>query len=225
VAQHHEVPLFINARIDTYLADIAPASRYEETERRALAYIDAGADGIFVPGLSEPDEIARLARRLPVPLNVYAGYAGAPAAAQLRELGVRRISLGCGPMQSVLSHLQRIAHEALAEGRYHTMGEDMLTVSEANGLFKPSADVDAPSAQRALHAGMGDGPVALLLPRSSRAPDLARSRPIELTTRNGLLGDASWRNGSTHGNRSTAWRRLMASLLGERSHGTEAGTR
>ncbi|RAO76582.1 isocitrate lyase/PEP mutase family protein [Dyella jiangningensis] len=225
VAQHQAVPLFINARIDTYLADVAPASRYEETERRALAYIDAGADGIFVPGLSDPDEIARLARRLPVPLNVYAGYAGAPAAAQLRELGVRRISLGCGPMQSVLSHLQRIAQEALAEGRYDTMGETMLTVSEANGLFTPSADVDTPSAPRVLHAGMGDGPVALLLPRRSPVPDHARSRPVELTTRNGLLRDASWRDGSTHGDTPPAWRRFMASLLGERSRGTEAGTR
>lgn len=135
VAQHHDVPLFINARIDAYLADVPEQARYEETQRRALAYVDAGADGIFVPGLSDPHDIAGLARRLPVPLNVYAGYPGAPSAAELRELGVRRISLGCGPMQSVLAHLDRIANEALAEGRYGTMGETMLTVSEANALF------------------------------------------------------------------------------------------
>jgi len=148
VAQHHDVPMFINARIDTYVADVPADKRYEETRLRAFAYVDAGADGIFVPGLSDPLEIARLAHELPVPLNIYVGYPGAPTAAQLRELGVRRISLGCGTMQSVLAHLARIATEALAEGRYDTMGETMLSVSEANGLFEPVDAVEDPSAKR-----------------------------------------------------------------------------
>ena len=144
VAQQHDAPLFINARIDTYVADVPADKRYDETRQRAFAYIDAGADGIFVPGLSDPLEIGRLVRELPVPLNVYTGYPGAPAAAQLRELGVRRISLGCGPMQSVMAHLARIATEALADGRYDTMGAAMLSVSEANALFEPDDDAEGP---------------------------------------------------------------------------------
>lgn len=221
VAQHHDIPLFINARIDTYVADVPMETRYEETLKRACAYIDAGADGIFVPGLGDAEEIARLAGQLPVPLNVYAGYAGAPAAAQLRELGVRRISLGCGPMQSVLAHLARIAAEALSDGRYDTMGSDMLTVSEANGLFKDidnAADVSAPHASC---AGMGDGPVALLLPRGLRAS--GRARPVELTTRNGLCTPAHVVAG--HSAKQPSWRRLMSSLLGERSPGIRAEPR
>ncbi|WP_430390141.1 isocitrate lyase/PEP mutase family protein [Dyella sp. 20L07] len=135
-AQHHNLPLFINARIDTYCtSDVLPAAKLEETHRRALAYIDAGADGIFVPGLVKPEEIAYLVQRLPVPLNIYAGYSGAPNAAELLRLGVRRISLGCGTMQATLAHLAKIASEALVEGRYDTMADHMLTVSEANGLF------------------------------------------------------------------------------------------
>ncbi|WP_201314325.1 isocitrate lyase/phosphoenolpyruvate mutase family protein [Dyella sp. EPa41] len=147
VAQHHDVPLFVNARIDTYVVDMPADERPGETRRRAFAYVDAGADGIFVPGLSDPLEIARLARELPVPLNIYVGYPGAPTAARLGELGVRRISLGCGPMQSVLAHLARIATEALAEGRYDAMGEAMLSVSEANGLFEPVDAVEASPAR------------------------------------------------------------------------------
>ncbi|WP_130619108.1 isocitrate lyase/PEP mutase family protein [Dyella amyloliquefaciens] len=140
VAEHHGLPLFINARIDAYLTEDVPAeARFEETQRRAMAYVDAGADGIFVPGLSDPQETARLAQQLPVPLNIYVGYPGAPTVAELHGLGVRRISLGCGPMQGVLAHLAHIAAEALAKGRYDTMGGSMLTVAEANGLFDAGA--------------------------------------------------------------------------------------
>lgn len=140
VAEHRGVPLFINARTDTYLtAGLSGDARFKETLERALAYVHAGADGIFVPGLADADEIERLAAALPVPLNVYVGYPGAPDAATLGGLGVRRISLGCGTMQAVLAHLARITEEALMQGRFDLMGSHMLSVGEANGLFARSA--------------------------------------------------------------------------------------
>lgn len=140
VAEHRGVPLFINARTDTYFTPgLAGEARFKETLARALAYVDAGADGIFVPGLADATEIERLAAALPVPLNVYVGYAGAPDVATLRALGVRRISLGCGTMQAVLAHLARITEEALVQGRFDIMSGNMLSVGEANGLFAPSS--------------------------------------------------------------------------------------
>jgi 2-methylisocitrate lyase-like PEP mutase family enzyme len=139
MARRHDLPFFINARIDTYLSSLPPEARLEETRKRALAYIDAGADGIFVPGLADATEIATLVRWLPVPLNVYAGYPGAPVSQVLQQLGVRRISLGCGPIQAALAHLGAMAAEALDEGRYDTMGKRMLSPAEANALFRTSA--------------------------------------------------------------------------------------
>ena len=54
--------LFINARTDVYLRQVGPESgRVEETVRRAKAYTEAGADGLFVPGLVEPEAIRRIA--------------------------------------------------------------------------------------------------------------------------------------------------------------------
>ncbi|WP_346949944.1 isocitrate lyase/phosphoenolpyruvate mutase family protein [Dyella sp.] len=138
IARHRDLPFFINARIDTYLSDLPAEARLEETRKRALAYVDAGADGIFVPGLAEAADIATLVQWLPVPLNVYAGYPGAPGSQALEQLGVRRISLGCGPMQATLAHLGAIAAEALDEGRHDTMGKRMLTPAQANGLFRTS---------------------------------------------------------------------------------------
>ncbi|HKT30291.1 isocitrate lyase/phosphoenolpyruvate mutase family protein [Dyella sp.] len=153
IARDHGLRLFINARIDTYFSqDLAATAKLEETRTRALAYIDAGADGIFVPGLANLQDIATLARALPVPLNIYAGYPGAPPSKTLGEHGVRRISLGCGPIQAALAHLARMASEAIGEGRYDTMSERMFTVAQANGLFAVADTNDHDDATHAIAA-------------------------------------------------------------------------
>ena len=80
-AQGEGIPLFINARIDVYLLGSAPEpERFGETVRRARAYLQQGADGIFVPGILEPRELRRLAEEIDGPLNVMAG-AGSPSIA------------------------------------------------------------------------------------------------------------------------------------------------
>ncbi|MFI6962344.1 isocitrate lyase/phosphoenolpyruvate mutase family protein [Streptomyces sp. NPDC050255] len=81
--------LFVNARTDTHWA-----SRHEdETATRLALYEQSGADGVFVPGLSDPDAIAELTSALFVPLNILYTPAG-PTLAELASLGVRRVSLG-----------------------------------------------------------------------------------------------------------------------------------
>lgn len=80
--------LFVNARIDTHWLNVDHGS----TISRALQYLDAGADGIFVPGLTDPSEIAKVAAAVPAPLNVLAQPQ--LSACRLAELGVRRISTG-----------------------------------------------------------------------------------------------------------------------------------
>ncbi|MEV0720041.1 isocitrate lyase/phosphoenolpyruvate mutase family protein, partial [Asanoa sp. NPDC050611] len=66
--------LFVNARIDTYLRQLGdPETRLTETLDRAAAYVAAGADGVFVPGVTDAATIATLAKELTVPLNIMAG--------------------------------------------------------------------------------------------------------------------------------------------------------
>lgn len=128
--------LFINARSDTYfVASDDPVARYDDTVRRARMYAAAGADGIFVPGLARIEEIARFTQTIPLPVNIYAGYTGAPAVDVFRQAGVRRISVGCGPLQSALGLLHRIADEALGQGGFGVMGDGMLAGGEINALF------------------------------------------------------------------------------------------
>ncbi|MER6067824.1 isocitrate lyase/phosphoenolpyruvate mutase family protein [Streptomyces sp. NPDC001817] len=82
--------LFVNARTDTYWSGDGDE---RETLRRLDAYQQAGADGVFVPGLTDTRRIAALVRHLEVPLNILFSPTG-PGVAHLADLGVQRVSLG-----------------------------------------------------------------------------------------------------------------------------------
>lgn len=130
------VPLFVNARTDTYVRRLgaSDAERFDETVRRAHLYAEAGADGIFVP-LAPVEAIGPLAAAIPLPLNVIAGP-GAPSVAELAQLGVRRVSLGPGLARTVMAHVRRVAREVLEAGTYGALAEQVGS-PEANALFAP----------------------------------------------------------------------------------------
>jgi 2-methylisocitrate lyase-like PEP mutase family enzyme len=96
--------VFLNARVDTHWQGTA----IDETQDRARRY---GADGIFVPGLTEPHDIERLAKL--APLNVLAQQR---SPAELGNLGVRRISTGSLLFRSALARTVATA-EAVRDGR------------------------------------------------------------------------------------------------------------
>jgi 2-methylisocitrate lyase-like PEP mutase family enzyme len=86
--------LFVNARTDTHWLDPGGAgSRDDEAISRARAYVEAGADGIFVPGMTDEEPIARLVDAVDVPVNILFSPHG-PGYRRLGELGVRRVSCG-----------------------------------------------------------------------------------------------------------------------------------
>lgn len=102
--------LFLNARTDTYWLP----GHSEHTEARVLAYQEAGADGVFVPGLQDPRTIAGLTAALRVPLNVLHSPTG-PSLADLSALGVGRVSTGSLLFRSAL-HAAVAAARSVAEG-------------------------------------------------------------------------------------------------------------
>jgi 2-methylisocitrate lyase-like PEP mutase family enzyme len=135
-ARAEGVDVVLNARTDTYLLKAVDADwRFQETVRRAKAYRDAGADCIFVPGLSDATTIRRLLEESPGPLNVLAGKGGLPVP-ELEHLGVARLSLGSGPARAALAALRRIGHELLDRGTYHSMTDDTFTYDEMQRLLE-----------------------------------------------------------------------------------------
>ena len=91
--------VFLNARIDTYW--FHQDESVEATLARATAYVAAGADGVFVPGLADPDAVRALAAGLTVPLNLLP--VPGRSLADLAALGVRRVSTGSLPYRAALA--------------------------------------------------------------------------------------------------------------------------
>jgi len=128
------VPLVLNARTDVYLLQVGePAKRYDEAVRRLAAYRDAGADCVFVPGLRDVPTIRRIVADLRCPVNILGGP-GSPSVRELVELGVKRISLGSGPMRAAMGVLRRVAEELKTAGTYHQM-ESAPSHAEMNQLM------------------------------------------------------------------------------------------
>jgi len=106
------------------------ARRFFEQRYRA-----AGCDGIFVPGLAEASAIrAVVAGIAGLPLNVMA-YPGLPAAAELRELGVRRLSAGAAIASAALGRARSRARAFLADGRSEPLFDESVAYGPTNALF------------------------------------------------------------------------------------------
>ena len=135
VADEAGVPLVINARTDVFLAEIGPESeRMAETLARGAAYRAAGADCIFVPGVADAPSIGRLARELGAPLNVLTNPQ-TPPLAELRRLGVARVSLGSRPMYAALSAFRDTAIQVRDDGTFAS-DAGRYTYAEANALIR-----------------------------------------------------------------------------------------
>jgi 2-methylisocitrate lyase-like PEP mutase family enzyme len=154
-AQSAGIHLVINARTDAYWqAGVEPAEAMRGTLERGKAYLQAGADCIFIPGLRNPDHIRTVIDYLranppsvdPLPadrlspehgepaINILAGP-GVPPIPELAKLGVKRVSYGSGPHRAAMGLLRRIAEEAKTSGAYQSLTEGAVPYEEINGLM------------------------------------------------------------------------------------------
>ncbi|UCR87909.1 isocitrate lyase/PEP mutase family protein [Mycetocola spongiae] len=129
-AEEAGLPLFINARIDTFFK--AHPTPLAEAITRAHAYLAAGASGIFVPGVTDPETIAALVREIPAPVNIMA-EPGSPSVPELAALGVRRVSAGSSIAQAAYALVQDAATEMLTAGTYDTVA-GMLDYARLNAV-------------------------------------------------------------------------------------------
>jgi 2-methylisocitrate lyase-like PEP mutase family enzyme len=117
-----EIPLWINARTDLYLAGIGPLEqRVELVLERAAAYAAAGADSLFVPGLVDLEVIAELAAG-PLPISIMV-WDGAPLVSELAAAGVVRISLGSAVAEAAYGLAARVTTELLTSGTYRSTAD------------------------------------------------------------------------------------------------------
>ncbi|AWB90288.1 isocitrate lyase/PEP mutase family protein [Salinibacterium hongtaonis] len=108
------VPITINARVDTLAS---PGGDWDEAIKRANAYMQAGADCIFMLGLSDEAKVERAIKEIDGLVSVIGTPGGVPLK-RLADLGVARVSFGPGTMGLTLAHLKGAATELVALGDY-----------------------------------------------------------------------------------------------------------
>jgi len=104
--------LFVNARTDVFwLADPAAPPPVREARDRALAYVAAGANGIFIPALAEPAMVETFASSVAAPLNVLY-LPGRHTLADLAAAGAARVSTGSLLLREALRCIVAAANAA-----------------------------------------------------------------------------------------------------------------
>lgn len=115
-AKDQKLRYFINVRSDVFFQGL-PATQNEAmldtVIARAQAYAEAGADGIFVPGLADEQLIARLVAASPLPVNLMVS-AKTPSLSKLAAAGAARLSYGPDPYLRLMKSLEAAAREAIS---------------------------------------------------------------------------------------------------------------
>ncbi|WP_120495336.1 isocitrate lyase/phosphoenolpyruvate mutase family protein [Kiloniella sp. EL199] len=104
-----DVSIFINARTDIFLKATASDDKKKLLEKviaRGQAYADSGADGFFVPALTDADLIKELCEKCLLPVNIMM-MQGCPSISELADLGVARISHGPGPFRAAMAMIEK----------------------------------------------------------------------------------------------------------------------
>jgi 2-methylisocitrate lyase-like PEP mutase family enzyme len=104
---------------------------------RLSAYAEAGADCLYAPGVSHPDEIAQIVKAIaskPVNLLI-SGFNHQLSFSQVVDLGVRRISVGSGLALMAWGAFIRSARDIQTKGSFELLGEGAKS-AELNELFR-----------------------------------------------------------------------------------------
>ena len=97
-AKLENIPLFINARTDLFLTsdEFEHKALVAAAKERATAYVASGADGFFIPGLTQPPLIEQIVKTASCPVNVMM-MGDLNSVSDVADIGVSRASFGPGP--------------------------------------------------------------------------------------------------------------------------------
>jgi 2-methylisocitrate lyase-like PEP mutase family enzyme len=132
-AKRQGFPFALTARAENYLYG---RRDLDDTIRRLQAYQEAGADVLYAPGLTTPEEIVAVVKSVDRPVNVLMGLKGVTLTmAELSLLGVRRVSVGGGLARAALSGFLKAAREMREKGTFAWADEAVGSLSELTAGF------------------------------------------------------------------------------------------
>lgn len=128
-----EMPVVLTARCESGLVGVEKP--LDVALERLVAFADAGADCLYAPGLSEPDQISAIVKAVsPKPVNVLMSKPNPTlTVSRLADLGVRRISVGSALARVAWGAFIRAAKD-LEQGSFEAFGE-AATFKELNDIF------------------------------------------------------------------------------------------
>lgn len=130
-----KVHLFINARTDAMrIGHGGLKARIAESIRRAKAFEESGADGIFVPFVHENETVAALKKAITLPLNIL--IESTLDVATLKKLKVNRISTGSGPSLATLSLLKRISAELQQSDQWNILFDKQISYADMSNYLE-----------------------------------------------------------------------------------------
>ncbi|MDC5838916.1 isocitrate lyase/phosphoenolpyruvate mutase family protein [Vibrio europaeus] len=94
--------IIINVRSDAFLLNVEEP--LVTSLERINRYQQAGADGIFLPCINKKDDIKSVVNSTSLPINVMC-FPGLPSFSELKNLGVKRISMGNFVHEAMLASL------------------------------------------------------------------------------------------------------------------------
>ncbi|MGE0241088.1 MAG: oxaloacetate decarboxylase [Parvibaculaceae bacterium] len=122
----------LTARSENFLHD---RPNLADTIMRLQAFQDAGADVLYAPGLTRPEDIETVVKELDRPVNVLMGMKGIPLTVEdLIQLGVKRISVGGAFTRAALGAFLRAAREVQTKGTF-SFTEQATPHAELNAIF------------------------------------------------------------------------------------------
>ena len=127
-------PFMLVARAESYLHG---RPDLDDTIRRLQAFEAAGAEVLYAPGITSPEDIHAVCASVRKPVNVLMGLKGVPSLSvkELGALGVRRVSIGSGFSRAAITAFLHAAREVIDHGTF-SFSEDTLYMSELVELFK-----------------------------------------------------------------------------------------
>jgi 2-methylisocitrate lyase-like PEP mutase family enzyme len=127
--------LFINARTDVYLRGLATGdAAISMALDRAAQYQTAGADGLFVPGMSSMQDTARVAGHTSLPVNLML-LPGMPAIPDLFAAGARRFTAGPANFQGAYGQARKLAQALVVEHSIDGLFANAVGYDTMNALF------------------------------------------------------------------------------------------
>ena len=129
------IDVVLTGRCETWL--VHDRNPFRTALDRVAVYAEAGADCLYAPGVSDPDEIAQIVRTVsPKPVNVLvSGFNHQLSFSQLADLGVRRISVGSGLALAAWGAFLRAAQDIETNGAFNLLANN-APFADLNELFR-----------------------------------------------------------------------------------------